>query len=74
MRTKVYDEKSGNPTLDNRARAANKKLTRVAREALRVKGTGNRKRKKYVLRIERANYARLVARVAEGITEEERAS
>lgn len=67
---KVYDDKSGNPAMDNRARNANRTLDGIAR-SLRVHGTKGRKRKKYVLGIERAKYARLVAVVAQEMAQEE---
>jgi hypothetical protein len=50
-----YDEKTGDPTSDNASRKWNKRLRHAA---MRVKldTPGGRRRKKHVLKIERANY------------------
>ena len=61
---KVYPEKTGNPVIDNRARNANRRLSKTANNSLRFLGMKNRKRKKYCKRIEGGNYVALIAAIA----------
>lgn len=68
---------SNDPWTDNASRAHNKRLTSEARKAVRVEridgGRISRKRKKYVNRIERDNYAHLLNSVYQFLVREEAA-
>ncbi len=68
---------SNDPWPDNASRAHNKRLTSEARKAVRVVrndgGRISRRRKKYVNRIERANYAHLLNSVYQFLVREEAA-
>lgn len=57
-----YDEKTGNPTIDNESRKWNRRLRRASM-TLRLDTPGGRRRKKHVLKIERANYVILLNEV-----------
>lgn len=58
----VWPEKTGNPVVDNPNRRANSQMSSGAR-SIRIIGSRNRKRKKFVTKAERINYLRLWAEV-----------
>ena len=68
MANEFYDEKTGDPRSDNRARLANRKLRRMTTD-LHFTGFRNRKRKKYVKRVEGAHYVDLIVAVAKSLSE-----
>lgn len=58
-RFKIWPENTGHPIIDNRNRFANSDVSRRVRAAMRITGSRNRKRKKFVTKAERINYLRL---------------
>lgn len=66
---KIFDERTGNPTVDNMHRAMNRSLHRVCRNAFHVKTSKGRKRKKYITRVEYPRYLRIVVSAAEGLAD-----
>lgn len=72
QRLRIYDERTGNPAVDNRNRRRNRQLQLAVRNGFRVQTPGGRRRKKIITRIEYEQYARVVAEVAEAMAEAER--
>ena len=66
---KVYEERSGDPAMDNLGRNLNRRLGHTLRGYLTVNTPRGRRRKKVIKRIETATYFRLVAEFAESIHE-----
>lgn len=62
---RVYDERTGNPDVDNRNRHKNRALNSVCRRTVRFVTPHGRRRKKILTRVEYGKYARLVASVAD---------
>lgn len=62
---KVYDEKTGVPAVDNVNRQKNRALNRVCRKSVRVVTPHGRRRKHVLTRKVYAQYAGLVAAVAD---------
>lgn len=62
---RVYDERTGNPQVDNRHRNMNRALNRVCQRSMRISTPKGRRRKKFLTRVEYQRYARVVAAVAE---------
>lgn len=64
MALKVYEERSGDPRLDNHARRKNRMLRKVC-ERFVVTTPQGRRRKKQIKSVEWPKYVRLVAEIAE---------
>lgn len=65
MRVLVYNEKQGDPWLDNLARHKNRTLNRVCRKRFTVNTPRGRWRKKEIMSAEWPRYVRLVALLGE---------
>jgi hypothetical protein len=61
-----YNDKTGNPTLDNFLRNNNRWMWKSA-QGVQFKGAKSRKRKKLLTRVEGGNYVRLLHAVASDI-------
>lgn len=68
----IWPEKTGNPIVDNRNRFANSDMSRKVRAAFRLRGSRNRKRKKFVYKAERINYLRLMVAVMNDLANRDR--
>lgn len=55
-----FDDKTGNPEYDNRSRRLNRQMWKDAQHRMHVSTPRGRRRKKQILRVEGANYIRLV--------------
>ena len=65
----IWHEKTGNPVADNRNRVANSHMSRNVRRDMRILGSRNRKRKKFVTKAERINYIELVVAVMKELSQ-----
>ncbi len=63
-RPRIYDERTGNPIVDNRARELTKAIDRACGGTLRA-GAKSRRRRAQIQRAEYPNYLAVVAVVAE---------
>lgn len=66
----MFDEKSGNPVRDNKARNLNRQIRRRTLETLRFQAK-NWKRRRVIRRVEGDAYAELVAAVMVDLTAKE---
>lgn len=64
-RLRFYDERTGNPAVDNVNRAKNRLLHRTLRNHFQVNTPRGRRRKKIITRVEYRVYAAAVASLAE---------
>ena len=66
---RFYRENSGDPVADNRARNANRSLTKMIKSSIAFSGYKNRKRKKLLWRVEGANYGKLIVAISQDLYE-----
>lgn len=71
QRLRIYDERTGNPAIDNWNRRRNRQLHLTLRNSFRVETSRGRRRKKIITRIEYEQYARMVAEIAKAMAEAE---
>ncbi len=62
---KIYNEKTGNPFLDNIARLKNRSLYEVSSNSFKVNTPRGRKRKKYIKNQELLKVMRLIYKLVE---------
>lgn len=67
---RIYDERTGDPMVDNRNRNANRALNRLCRDSLSITTTYGRRRKHVATRDIYAGWVELVADVAENMARE----
>lgn len=65
QRLRIYDERTGDPAVDNRNRRRNRLLHCTLRNSFRVQTPRGRRRKKIITRVEYEQYARVIAEIAE---------
>lgn len=65
----IWPEKTGNPVVDNRNRVANSGMSARVRRNMRIVGSRNRKRKKFVTKAERINYLGLLVAVMKDLSQ-----
>jgi hypothetical protein len=63
---RFFNERTGNPVEDNKARNSNRHLSRLVKRSIRI-NANSRKRKKVIWRIEGATYGKLIISTAKAL-------